>query len=183
MIDVTFDSNWRYAGIEYDDVANGRGMGAVFFTQYCPHHCYNCQNPQTWSKDGGLPFTKNVLNELLTYYNDVPYANRLTLSGGDPMANIYLTYYIIKAFKDAFPNKEVWIYTGYTFEQLLRLHLNALGTNEEVRYAIMKLCDVIVDGKFENDKRDVSLQFRGSKNQRIIDVKKTYENRIITLLK
>ena len=95
--------NLRYAGIEYDDVANGIGLGAVFFTQGCPHQCPECQNPQTWSKDGGMKFTDSVLDQLIQYYYDVPYASRLTLSGGDPLANPELTFNVILKFKSVFP--------------------------------------------------------------------------------
>ena len=94
--------NWRYAGIEYDDVANGIGLGAVFFTQGCPHQCPECQNPQTWSRDGGEQFTDGVLDQLLQYYFDIPYASRLTLSGGDPLA-------IRRAAAATRPTTPVWL--------------------------------------------------------------------------
>lgn len=161
----------RYAGIEYDDVANGIGLGAVFFTQGCPHQCPECQNPQTWSKDGGMKFTDSVLDQLMQYYYDIPYASRLTLSGGDPLANPELTYRIIFKFKTIFPQKAVWLYTGYKFEDFA---FNVPATqNEALIQKIVRLCNVIVDGEFEIDKRDITLQFMGSSNQRIIDVKKS----------
>lgn len=161
-------NNWRYAGIEYDDVANGIGLGAVFFTQGCPHHCPECQNPQTWSMDGGMKLTDNVFDQLMQYFYDVPYANRLTISGGDPLANPELTYYIILGFKARFPDKTVWLYTGYQFENFA---LNIPTTKKEkLIQKIIRLCDVVIDGEFKIDERDVTLQFIGSSNQRIIDV-------------
>lgn len=164
----------RYAGIEYDDVANGIGLGAVFFTQGCPHQCPECQNPQTWSKDGGMKFTDSVLDQLMQYYYDIPYASRLTLSGGDPLANPELTYRIIFKFKTIFPQKAVWLYTGYKFEDFA---FNVPATqNEALIQKIVRLCNVIVDGKFEIDKRDITLQFMGSSNQRIIDVQKSLKS-------
>lgn len=160
----------RYAGIEFDDVANGEGLGAVFFTQYCPHHCPHCQNPQTWSKDGGMKFSSSVLDNLLIYYDEVPFATRLTLSGGDPIANINLTSLIVTTFKNKYPSKKIWLYTGYLFEKIKNI-------------PIVKMCDVIVDGKFEIDKRDITLQFRGSTNQRIINVKESLKQNKIVLYK
>lgn len=173
--------NWRYAGIEYDDVANGIGLGAVFFTQGCPHQCPECQNPQTWSRDGGEQFTDAVLDQLLQYYFDIPYASRLTLSGGDPLASSELTYRIIFKFKTIFPHKKVWLYTGYRFEDFA---FNIPETEtEKLIQKIVRLCDVIVDGEFEIDKRDITLQFMGSSNQRIIDAKKSMQNNQIILWK
>lgn len=156
--------NWRYAGIEFDDVANGIGLGAVFFTQYCPHQCPHCHNPQSWSKDGGKEFNSTVLDSLLQYYHDVPYATRLTMSGGDPIASPELTFYIVSQFKARYPDKTIWLYTGYTFEEIFNQ-----------RYDILQLCDVVVDGKFEIENRDVTLQFKGSTNQKIIDVQKSIQ--------
>ena len=164
-------NNWRYAGIEYDDIANGIGLGAVFFTQGCPHHCPECQNPQTWSMDGGMKLTDTVFDQLMQYYYNIPYASRLTISGGDPLSNPELTYYVLLEFKTHFPNKSAWLYTGYKFEDFA---FNVPATqNEALIQKIVRLCNVIVDGKFEIDKRDITLQFMGSSNQRIIDVQKS----------
>lgn len=174
-------NNWRYAGIEYDDVANGIGLGAVFFTQGCPHHCPECQNPQTWSMDGGMKFTDAVFDQLIQYYYDIPYASRLTLSGGDPLANPELTYRIIFKFKTIFPQKAVWLYTGYKFEDFA-FNIPTTET-EQLIQKIIKLCDVIIDGEFEIDKRDISLQFMGSSNQRIINVPKSLKEKEIVVWK
>lgn len=188
-------NDWRYAGIEYDDIANGIGLGAVFFTQGCPHQCPECQNPQTWSKDGGKEFTNAVLDQLFQYYENIPYARRLTMSGGDPLANPELTYYIVSKFKELYPDKTVWLYTGYKIEHLddkgVILATTTIINGKrfkcvdtvpfgDVIYKIIKMCDVVVDGQFEIDKRDITLQFMGSSNQRIIDVKETLkENQIV----
>lgn len=168
-------NDWRYAGIKYDDVANGIGLGAVFFTQGCPHHCPECQNPQTWSKDGGMKFTDAVFDQLIQYFYDIPYASRLTLSGGDPLANPELIYFIIFKFKQLFPKKSVWLYTGYNFEDVYKPCSNDLISK------IIRLCDVVVDGEFEMDKRDITLQFMGSSNQRIIDIPKTLKESKVVL--
>lgn len=166
-------SHWRYAGIEYDDIANGEGLGAVLFTQFCPHHCPECHNPQTWSGDGGIPFTEDVMNRLLRYYHDVPYASRLTLSGGDPISSPDLTLYVISAFREKYPEKIVWLYTGWTFEEI-EFNFPVPDDNAMIQ-KILSMCDVVVDGRFKIEERDVTLQFVGSRNQRIIDVKKSLD--------
>lgn len=167
-------NDWRYAGIEYDDVANGTGLGAVFFTQGCPHHCPECQNPQTWSMDGGMKFTNAVFEQLIQYFYDIPYASRLTLSGGDPLVNPELVYFIIFKFKQLFPEKSVWLYTGYKFEDVYKVE------SKDLINKIIRLCDIVIDGEFDVSKRDITLQFRGSSNQRIIDIKETIkQNQII----
>lgn len=154
----------EYAGIEFDDVANGSGLGAVFFTQYCPHHCKGCQNPQTWNRNGGLKFTQSVLDELFDFYEQTPFATRLTISGGEPFENISLVNRIVSKFKNLYPTKKVWIYTGYLFEDLMK---------DVKNLPLITMADYIVDGKFEINNRDVTLLFRGSSNQRIIDVQKS----------
>lgn len=168
--DVTL--NLEYAGIEFDDVANGVGLGLVFFTQYCPHHCKGCQNSQTWERNKGIKFTEDVFNQIINYYKQTPFANRLTISGGEPFENLIIVNYIVAEFKRLYPQKKVWIYTGYLFEDLVRNMKN---------FALLEMSDFLVDGKFEIDKRDITLQFRGSTNQRIIDVKKTLEKGEIVL--
>lgn len=164
--------NLRYSGIEFDDVSNGDGLGAVFFTQYCPHHCKQCHNPQTWSKYGGKEFNIDVFNNLMRYYESVPFANRLTISGGDPLASLEVTNFIASEFKRRYPNKQLWIYTGYLFEDLIK---------DSKYLPILELTDVIIDGKFDINKRDVTLKFRGSANQRIIDVSKSLKQGEIVL--
>ena len=110
-------NNTRYAGVAFDDVVNGEGLGAVFFTQYCPHHCEQCHNPETWSKSGGKEFTQDVVDNLMNYYNTVPFANRLTFSGGEPLSEFSsgIVLEILRKFKDKYPHKKVWLYTGCTF--------------------------------------------------------------------
>lgn len=157
----------KFSDIIFDDVANGNGFGAVVFSQYCSHHCIKCQNPQTWSKDGGRIFTKDILNQLFDYYKKIPFASRLTLSGGDPLENLPLSNLIASEFKYYFPNKTLWIYTGYTYEEI----------RDKYEYqAILELCDYLVDGKYIDELRDITLAYRGSANQRIIDMNATRNN-------
>ena len=176
-------NNLRYAGIAYDDVVNGEGLGAVFFTQYCPHKCKHCQNPSTWSKSGGKELTTDVVDSLMQYYNMVPFANRLTVSGGEPLAeiNLKMTKYIVNRFKNKYPNKKIWIYTGCNFDNILPLiEENIVDYEIQMLLDIIRQCDILVDGKYIHELRDMSLPWSGSKNQRVIDVQKSIkENNIV----
>lgn len=148
----------KYAGIIYDDVVNGEGIGAVFFTQGCTHHCKGCQNPQTWDFNEGKELTNDVIEELFDYFKITPFVTRLTLSGGDPLDNIDVTEYIVKRFKSEYPDKSVWLFTGYCFEDIIN---NIKFEN------ILNNTDVLIDGLFDISKRDITLKFRGSSNQNI----------------
>lgn len=179
-------NNTRYAGVAFDDVVNGEGLGAVFFTQYCPHHCEQCHNPETWSKSGGKEFTQDVVDSLMNYYDTVPFANRLTLSGGEPLSefSVGIVLDIAKKFKSKYPNKKIWLYTGSTFDNALRLISgNVKIADDELNKVleVVKLCDIIVDGKYKHELRDVSLPWQGSSNQRVIDVQKSITNNEVIL--
>ena len=169
LYDVLQDENthFRYSGIDKDEVVNGEYIGATIYTQFCSHHCKNCHNPSTWSKEGGREFNKEVLDDIMKYFSLIPYAKRLTISGGDPMDNIGLTNVIASEFKYLFPDKKLWIYTGYTYEYL----------KEKIEYkAVLELCDYLVDGEYMDEFRDITLAYRGSSNQRIIDMEATRNN-------
>ena len=114
----------------------------------------NVSNPNVVQVD---PERENIFDDLMKYYNTVPFANRLTLPGGDPLSNLNITNFISAEFKRQYPNKQLWIYTGYKFEEL----------NDTKYYPILELSDVIVDGMFKFEKRDITLRYRGSSNQRI----------------
>lgn len=165
-------NSYRYAGIEYDDVSNGEGFGAVVFTQFCPHHCKECQNPQTWDKNGGKIFANNNMINLIKYYQDCPFAKRLTLSGGDPVANKDFSIYVIQTLKNKFPYLTIWLYTGYLFEEVKKNNLN-----------LLKMIDVLVDGKYDYTKRDITLAWCGSSNQRVIDVQESLKRDKVILYK
>lgn len=149
----------RIAGLIRDSLVNGTGLRDVLFIQGCPHHCEGCQNPHTWNPDGGIELTVDeIINELKNS------SNNITLSGGEPFWNTYNLINLTKQLSIQFPTKTIWVYTGYRFEELSRDVLEELLYNNVM---------VIVDGQYEKDKRDVTLQFRGSSNQRIIDIKKS----------
>ena len=161
----------RYSGIIKDDMTNGVGVGLVLFSQYCSIRCASCQNKHTWDKDGGYEFTEETMTEIIEYFNTTPFANRITLSGGEIFDNIELANYVSLKFKSIFSNKVVWTYTGYTYEELLKDVKNK---------ALLEMTDVLIDGRFEIENRDITLPYRGSSNQRIIDVQKSLkENKVV----
>lgn len=150
----------NYLKISNFDTANGLGIGVVLWVSGCSHHCPQCHNPQTWDYNVGKEFTEETFSYLLESL-DRPYINRLTFSGGDPLSlkNRKIVKCIAKRVKEKFPNLKVWCYTGYTFEELPK--------------DLLEYFDILVDGKFEINKKDVTLNFRGSSNQRLIDLTKT----------
>ena len=148
------------------DVANGEGIGTALFVSGCPFHCDGCFNPETWDYGYGKEFTREALNNLLEA-TDKPYISRVSILGGEPLApaNLETVSLIIESLKKHFPEKRIWVYSGYTYESL----------NENQLRTISK-ADILVDGQFMKEKKDLNLKFRGSSNQRIIDVQKTIKN-------
>ena len=164
------ETDFRYAGIDEFDVNNGNGVGATLYVQGCSHHCKGCHNQSTWDSCGGFQFTQNEFDVLFEILSN-PSISRFTLSGGDPLDNVKFTYFLCKNFKSLYPQKQLWIYTGYTYETII---------HDEQYSGILKLCDVLVDGEFKINEKDFRLQFKGSKNQRIIDVQKSMaENKTV----
>ena len=162
----------RYAKVEHFDVQNGVGIGYTLFVQGCSNHCVGCFNKSTWDFDRGIKYTKDVFDEMVNFFNKFPQVKRLTLCGGEPLQNLELSNFISAEFKRLFPERNLWIYTGLSFEDI----------KDDIKYkAILELCDVLVDGRFIESQKDLSLKFRGSRNQRIIDVPKTLEEGKIIL--
>lgn len=159
----------NYHDIQKCDMLNGNGIRVTLFVSGCNHHCKNCQNPETWNPNSGIPFDENALNEI---YDELKldYIDGLTLSGGDPMneANIDDIYTLVSKIKKDFPDKTIWIYTGYTYDELK----NDNTENGEKRRKILEKCDVLVDGKFVEELKDVNYPYAGSTNQRIIYLNK-----------
>ncbi len=151
----------RYHNITTDDMLNGDGLRVVLWVSGCEHNCVGCHNPITHDASCGLEFDAYAYNELIDKL-DKDYISGLTLSGGDPLypLNRECIGELILKIKEKFPKKTIWLYTGYLWEEIAFL--------EAVR-----LCDVVVDGRFEMALADKKLHWRGSKNQRVIDVKKT----------
>jgi anaerobic ribonucleoside-triphosphate reductase activating protein len=164
----------RYASIRSLDVTNGEGVGVSLFVQGCPFHCVNCFNPNTWDFNAGKEWTLDTEKQFLDLVSK-PHVQRVSILGGEPLANQnqYSVFLLCSKIKQTFPNKKIWLYTGYTYE-------NILHSREKTK--VLCCVDILVDGQYIDEQRDVTLPFRGSKNQRLIDVKQTLEqNKIITI--
>ena len=145
----------KFWSISYPDLNNGLGCRVTLWVGGCSHHCKGCQNRQTWDFNAGKNFDNNE-KEMLFKALSFPYIKGLTLSGGDPLDSIDDVLELVKEVKEKFPTKDIWLYTGYTLEEI---------ENDNKRKAILPFIDVLVDGRFEIDKRDITLKFRGSSNQ------------------
>lgn len=164
----------NYHNITYPDQNNGPGLRVVIWVSGCSHHCLECQNPQTWDKNSGIIFDNSAKEEIIEQLKN-NYISGITWSGGDPMHkdNVETVLKFTEKIHDLFPEKNIWLYTGYTFEEIMN------DTNLK-RKQLLDLCDVLVDGEYKKELRDISLHWCGSSNQRVIDVKNTLkENKII----
>ena len=150
---------------------NGDGIRVSLWVSGCSLHCKGCQNPQTWGFNSGIPFDRESLQELYEALNK-PYIQGLTLTGGNPMDNIPEVLHICRTVKEKFPTKDIWLYSGYTFEQLQQ---------SQTAMCVLEYIDVIIDGSYIEEQRDISLKYRGSKNQRIIDVQATLQRGQVVL--
>ena len=167
-----------YADIKKADVANGLGVRVSVFVSGCTHHCKNYFNEEAWDFHYGNEFTQKEIDKVIELM-DHSYVAGLSLLGGEPFEHINQQGLLplVKIVKEKFPDKNIWCYSGYTFENDIidRMCKEWKETPEFLSYI-----DVLVDGKFEEDKKDLSLRFRGSSNQRIIDVKKSLkENKTV----
>ena len=155
------------AEIKKCDIANGPGVRVSLFVSGCTHHCPGCFNKVAWDFDYGTPFTEAVQQEILTALAP-DYVRGLTLLGGEPLEPINQQALLpfLEKIRECLPNKDIWCYSGYTFEQICE-DMSA-GTPETGK--LLSLIDVLVDGRFIESKKDITLRFRGSSNQRIIDL-------------
>ena len=155
----------KYNKIRKMDIADGPGLRVSIFMQGCHFHCKNCFNPETWDFDKGQEFTQDTIDEILDLCAK-DHIRGLSILGGEPMnpCNIEGTTNLAKQFKEKFPEKDLWSWTGYTFDKDLK--------DKEV----VKYIDVLVDGNYIDEKHNPKLKWRGSENQRVIDVQKSLEN-------
>jgi anaerobic ribonucleoside-triphosphate reductase activating protein len=153
----------RYAGLVLNDVTAAPGLSITFYTQGCPHRCSGCHNPQTWDFDGGKQYTDEILNTILENLNKHNINRNFCLMGGEPLCpeNSFLSYMLIKSIKDASPNTKIYVWTGYTYEQLKNMSNTRINN-------ILELTDVLIDGPYISELRDITLQMRGSSNQNIL---------------
>ena len=162
----------NYIKITKNDIANGPGVRCVLWVAGCELHCRGCHNPQTWSFNNGTPFDLKAKEELFSAI-DKHYIQGVTFSGGNPLDNFPEVFSLCKDIKENFPTKDIWLYSGYTFEQINQWLMGEL---------ILPYIDVLVDGPYIEEQRDITLKFRGSRNQRLIDVQETLkQGKIITL--
>lgn len=154
----------RYHNITKDDMLNGEGLRVVLWVAGCTHHCKNCQNPETWDINGGIPFDAEAKAELFEAL-DKPHISGITFSGGDPLHPQHRdeVFALAKEIKEKFPDKNVWLYTGFLWEDF--------KDNPNIKYV-----DVFVDGEFVEELKNVNLPWVGSSNQRIINVQEALAN-------
>ena len=162
----------RYHNITKDDMLNGDGLRVVIWLAGCSHCCKDCHNPMTWDPAGGLEFDESIKKELFEELSK-DYIAGITFSGGDPLhsANRLDVRGLMSEIRERFPNKTIWLYTGDSWESIMH-------------YNMMQYIDVLVDGEFHTEERDVRLLWKGSKNQRVIDVQASLkqENQAIPVL-
>ncbi len=162
---------------------NGDGLRVVLWLSGCSHNCYKCQNPQTHNPNSGILFDENAEEELFRELNK-DYISGLTLTGGDPLHenNVEDVLKIVNRIRLLLPDKTIWLYTGYRWEEFQnKFPFNAEWERNIFREEIVKQCDVVVDGRYIDSQRDITLKWRGSSNQRVIDVKKSFEQNKVVL--
>lgn len=170
----------NYGEIKKNDISNGIGIRTSLFVSGCRHHCRDCFNAQTWDFSFGNAFTEQTMIEILEAC-EPDWINGLSLLGGEPFEpenqRVLLPFLVM--FKERFPKKDIWCYSGFTFEEITGRVKSRAKT--DISDEMLSLIDVLVDGRFEQELKDVSLKFRGSSNQRVIDVKKTLAEKRIVL--
>ena len=166
----------NYAKINKYDIANGPGVRVSVFFSGCEHYCKGCFNSEAWDFEYGERFTYETIDEIIEAMKP-SYIKGLTVLGGEPMHNnnAYALLKLCEAVKNKYPDKTIWVYTGYTYEELEEMNIFAHTK------LLNQFIDVLVDGRFIEDLKDITLRFKGSSNQRIIDIKATRATQSITL--
>ncbi len=175
----------RYAQIRSLDLSNGEGVGVALFVQGCHFHCENCFNPETWDFDGGKEWTDETKDKFMKLASR-PYIKRISILGGEPLAekNLDGILDLVNKIRLLFPQKSIWLYSGYSWSDIwcndaaLRDdygldYCEQVSINHIKRQQIITQCDVFIDGRYMDSQRDITLPYRGSKNQHIIDVKQS----------
>ena len=165
----------NYHKITYPDMNNGSGLRVVLWLSACSHHCYNCQNPQTWDCNSGIPFELAARNELFDQLSK-DYISGITLTGGDPLHgnNLDGVLNLVNEIRLSYPQKNIWLYSGFTWDEVFN------GSNK-IRKEIISKCDVMIDGRYVDDLRDISLKWKGSTNQNVIDVQESIKQERLIL--
>lgn len=164
----------QYSGILYNDMAAAPGVSVTFFSQGCPHRCKGCHNPETWDFQGGKEFTPDILDKIVEGLTAQGIQRNFCLMGGEPLCpeNIFLSYLIVSTVKEKVPGAKIYVWTGYTYEDLV-------AQNNKHTMMLLKIVDVLIDGPYMEECRNVTLEMRGSSNQRIIDLTKMRKNDIM----
>ena len=180
----------RYAQIRSMDISNGEGVGVSIFVQGCPFHCKNCFNSDTWDFNGGKEWTEEIKDKFMKLI-DRPYIKRVSFLGGECLAdqNLDEVLKLVKQIRNSYPDKTIWLYTGFEWNSLMSKICQPTFPDKDFeriieihkkRKEIISNVDVLVDGEYIDEQKDLSLKFRGSKNQRVIDVKQSLaQNKVI----
>lgn len=170
----------NYADIKQYDVANGPGVRVSLFVSGCTHHCKNCFNQETWDFNFGEKFTEKEIDRIIEYMKP-SYVQGITILGGEPMeyTNQKGLLPLVRKIKQVYPEKNIWCFTGYLFDKdiMERMYVKWPETRE-----LLSLFDVMVDGRFVEELKSLALRFKGSSNQRTIDVKKSLEQKKVVLV-
>ena len=164
----------RFSKIKDNDIANGLGITMSFWTQGCPHHCKGCFNKETWNFEDGEEFTQEDLKYIIESINKNNIKRDLSILGGEPLCpqNVEGVITLCKEFKRHYPEKLIYLWTGYTIENF-----------DDIQKEILNYIDILIDGKFEEDRKNLSIKLRGSSNQRVIYVKRYLEDDAVILYK
>ena len=176
----------NYHNITHDDMNNGNGLRVVLWLSGCSHHCYNCQNPQTWNPNSGIPFDESAKQEI---FNELSkdYISGITFSGGDPLHenNLDEVLKLVQEIRISFPEKTIWLYTGYELSEIIKQEqyekVSGIPSVWSKRWEIISNVDVLVDGEYINEQKDITLKWRGSKNQRVISIPETLKKGRVVL--
>lgn len=160
------------AGINFESIVDGEGVRVVVFFSGCNHHCKGCHNPETHDFHTGKLFSQDLQEQIAGYVRATPFVSGVTLSGGDPMYSADSIIPFLEGLKKVAPTSTVWIYSGFTYEEIME---------DSSMRELLSLCDVLIDGPFILDQRDITLSYRGSRNQRIIDVQASLKTGEIVL--
>lgn len=181
----------NYAQIRSMDISNGEGIGVSLFVQGCDFHCQNCFNSETWEFSKGQEWNDKTKNQFLKLI-ETPFIQRVSILGGEPLhpKNVQNVLKIVDEIRVSYPAKNIWLYTGYTWEEIWIKDNIKTGDKvkdmreksiKNLRRQVVRMCDVLIDGRYVDELRDVSLHWRGSSNQRVINVQETLKQNQIVL--
>lgn len=160
----------RYAKLMKNDVVDGKGVCVSLWMQGCPFHCFNCHNPETWDENGGYEATDDLIEEILCAIRENGIDRNFSVLGGEPLAvyNRKFVAKVIDAVRKKYPSIEIYVWSGYTYEDLVSM-------NDEDINTVLELSDFLIDGRYDDSIRDITLELRGSSNQRVISLTNDFQ--------